>query len=104
MPGFGPAHTMELADAHYGQIMGPSIAPAMEHRDLLCAYTIDVYEESAERDAGAASSRGWSASRRCTPTSSASTRTTTRCCGRPARRAVWSPATTTSATRSRSAA
>ena len=39
MPGFGPAHTMALADAHYGQIMGPALAPAMEHRDQLCAYT-----------------------------------------------------------------
>jgi len=47
MPGFGPAHTMALADAHYGQLMGPALAPAMEHRDQLCAYTIAVYEESA---------------------------------------------------------
>jgi aspartyl-tRNA(Asn)/glutamyl-tRNA(Gln) amidotransferase subunit A len=47
MPGFGPARTMAIADAHYGSIVGPSMAAAMEHRDQLCAYTIAVYEESA---------------------------------------------------------
>jgi aspartyl-tRNA(Asn)/glutamyl-tRNA(Gln) amidotransferase subunit A len=48
MPGFGPARTMELADAHYGQIMAAAMAPAMEYRDQLCAYTIEVYEECGE--------------------------------------------------------
>ena len=104
MPGFGPAHTMALADAHYGQLMGPSMAPAMEHRDQLCAYTIAVYDGERRHDAGAhprGGERRDEAARR--PRGHPRERTT-RCCGRPARRAGWSPATTTSATRSRSAA
>jgi aspartyl-tRNA(Asn)/glutamyl-tRNA(Gln) amidotransferase subunit A len=48
LPTFRPEHVMAVSSTHLALIMGQSMELAMEHRDLLCAYTVALMEEALE--------------------------------------------------------
>jgi Asp-tRNA(Asn)/Glu-tRNA(Gln) amidotransferase A subunit family amidase len=48
LPSFRPEHVMELSSVHLALIMGQSMELAMEQRDQLCAYTVDLMEQALE--------------------------------------------------------
>jgi aspartyl-tRNA(Asn)/glutamyl-tRNA(Gln) amidotransferase subunit A len=48
LPSFEPGHAMDVSEAHLSLIMGSSMGLAMEHRDLLCAYTLDLMDRALE--------------------------------------------------------
>ena len=48
LPTFRPEHAMALSSTHLAVIMGASMELAMEHRDQLCAYTVDLMEQALE--------------------------------------------------------